>query len=84
MPIRWPGKPSILERAHDDIITLVAEQLAESDAYGSIAALCATSHELKRVLQPFMAERKKKVWMRLDDWNWDDVEEEAEKYEGIG
>ena len=85
MPIIWPGERSILERFPDDIILLLAEEMAGSDLWGSVSALSQVSHELKRVVSPFLAERKKRIWMRLDDWDWSEINEDQKiKYSGIG
>ncbi|KAJ9102875.1 hypothetical protein QFC19_004603 [Naganishia cerealis] len=85
MPIDWHGEPSIVERFPNDIILVIAEDLAECCAYGSISALSMASHQLKRMLQPFLAQSKKKIWMRLEDWDWDEGDNTAtDKYADIG
>jgi hypothetical protein len=85
MPIIWPGELSILERFPDDIIIVIADQLAETDLWGSISSLCQVSNELKRVVAPYLVEKKKRIYMRLDDWNWDEIDEDQkDKYGRIG
>ncbi|KAJ9114005.1 hypothetical protein QFC22_005823 [Naganishia vaughanmartiniae] len=86
MPIDWQGEPAgILDLFQHDITLVIADHLAAFDYYGSISALSRTADKFKHILQPYLAQKKEKIWMRLEDWKWDELEEEGmHKYAHIG
>ncbi|KAJ9092367.1 hypothetical protein QFC21_006869 [Naganishia friedmannii] len=86
MPVDWQGEPSIIQRLfHHDIVLVVADHLAADDYYGSISSLSKTAHTLKDVLQPYLEQKKTKVWMRFEDWSWEKLEESGmQEYAQIG
>lgn len=85
MPDDCQGEPSILQKIHHDIILVIADHLAACDSYGTISSLSMTAPKLKQVLQPYLEQEKKGIWMRLEDWNWNELEASGmQKYTKIG